>query len=148
MRFDLSSIPSTASIESAVLTLTVVGNSAQDKVVGAHRVTDSHNWVEAEATWSKFSASGNWSSAGGDFNATATATATVLKTDTAGATKVTWNLKPDVAVFVATPAKNLGWIFKDTLEPGAGGGENVFFAVHEHGTPDWRPLLRVTHCEK
>lgn len=64
IKFDLSSIPSDATINSAVLTLNITtDNSVNDRTMRAYRLKKA--WVEAQATWNIYSTGNNWTTAGG-----------------------------------------------------------------------------------
>jgi len=58
VKFDLSSIPSGATITSATLKLVKTGGDTGAKNVAAHRLTK--NWVENQATWNIYSSGNNW----------------------------------------------------------------------------------------
>lgn len=82
IKFDLTSIPGGATILSATLRMycNVASNEQQDLcsksghdglihgVLEAHSITAA--WVESEVTWDKRNASTNWTTAGGDYDAT------------------------------------------------------------------------------
>ncbi len=123
LAFDVSSIPGNATIDSAYVTLAMVGTSnPADQVVTMHRLSPG-DWGEGgsigggqggaaqpgEATWlyRAFSTT-PWTSPGGDFAASASATQTVGDLGT-----YVWSgagLAADVQAWVATPASNAGWL--------------------------------------
>ncbi|MBL8755578.1 MAG: PKD domain-containing protein [Planctomycetes bacterium] len=121
LRFDLSSITSSSTINSAALTLThdtPLLNGSQS--FGIHRVTQS--WVEGTAngsagggtatagggaTWSNRTTGVSWSSAGGTFNA---ATTTISVPQAAG-NATSGSLTTDVQAWVNGTANN-GWLLQ------------------------------------
>ena len=77
LRWDLSSIPATATINSASFRFFVNNEESNVTAVDVHRVTQS--WVEGTgqdddcvtgATWDEYDCSNAWSTGGGDFNGT------------------------------------------------------------------------------
>ncbi len=129
--FDLSPIPSGSSISSATLTLFVSRTQAANKKIGAHRVTA--DWGEgasnasgqegggaaaelSDATWrytfydpASPGLSPQWSSPGGDFLGTASATVSVGAANNFYAWSST-GMVVDVQFWIDTPATNFGWI--------------------------------------
>jgi hypothetical protein len=121
MAFDLSSIPAGSTIHSVSLTLEATMAWPVASVVGLHRATA--DWGEAgsngsgsgatalagDATWMyRFWDTDAWSSAGGDFAATASDTLTVLDEGT-----YVWDgagLVGDVQFWLDHPASNFGWV--------------------------------------
>ncbi|MBI2888059.1 MAG: DNRLRE domain-containing protein [Chloroflexi bacterium] len=103
-RFDLLAVPDTATVSVGTLSLTQTA-TVTGRTLGAHKVTTS--WAEGTATWSS-----PWTTAGGDFNATATGTATT----TATPSTLSWTVTTDVSSFVATNSSNFGWLIKDGTE--------------------------------
>ena len=155
LAFDLSSIPTNATITAATLTLecTKVGtNSAID--ISLRRL--SRDWgegasdapgeegagtgaVTGDATWTHaFFNTVPWSTAGGDFSGTASATTSV---GVGGA--YSWSgsgMVADIQAWVADPASNFGWVMM--------GGEGTdrtakrFASREELGAP---PRLQITY---
>lgn len=74
VQFDLSSIPGNATITSSIFTLTGRGSMGSSPLMALHRVT--RDWTEAGSTWNTYDGSNNWTTAGGDYDATADATMT------------------------------------------------------------------------
>lgn len=127
VRFDLSTLPVGATLLSAELQLTV-GTSMGSRAVDLHRVTT--DWNEGsstptelngggcgvaasdDATWANTGLGGTWTTAGGDFAATASATSA----DVDAASLTSALMLADVAGWVATPGSNLGWILRHPLE--------------------------------
>jgi hypothetical protein len=156
LRFDLSSIPTNATVVSATLTLQVT------RVPGAlgtvnhavHRLTAS--WVEGTVvgsgaggqaiagttSWnSREHPSVPWTTPGGDFFPSASATATLAPV----LGPVSWNgtaLKADVQAWVTGSQPNYGWIIigDETVNPSA-----REYAAKENTTPAIRPSLAVQY---
>ncbi|MGQ0627303.1 MAG: DNRLRE domain-containing protein [Phycisphaerales bacterium] len=158
LRFDLSSIPAGSTINSASLQLTcsrVNDNTARAHTI--HRLTNS--WGEGtsdatqggegqgiasttnDATWiHRFFNTQNWTTAGGDFVAGASATTNV------GATgNYTWTgatVLADVQGWYTTPATNFGWILRG-VENVSGAAKR--FNTREFATANQRPILTVVY---
>jgi len=158
LQFDVAAlIPAGSVIESVELTLNVSKSATSNQEIAVHRVIN--DWGEGasnassnegqgassmtgDATWiHTFMATGTWTAPGGDFQSTASATASVGSTG-----PVTWvstqNLVSDVQHWVDHPAENFGWLLK--------GNESSIktakrFDAKEHPTPSNRPALHVTY---
>jgi len=64
IQFDLSTLPADAIISSAILSLYLSSNLADNtRTFGVHRLKRA--WVPAQATWNIYSTGNNWSTAGG-----------------------------------------------------------------------------------
>lgn len=127
--FDLTQIPTNAIVTSAQLTLTEsTPKSDPQGVVNVHRVLA--DWGEGasdaisgegggapaepgDATWThRFFDTDSWAVAGGDFDPTISASATVPP---GGESTVVWSsalLAADVQAWVANPAQNFGWMLR------------------------------------
>ena len=161
IKFDLNigeaGFPAAAdTINSATLSLWVekqLGTSAfyrasddLDGTVNAHRVL--RDWLVGQATWNIYSTGNNWSTAGAAGAGTDIANAA---TDTCTAFSyndcdkwVTWDVKSDVAAFVAGTTCNYGWRMCTDLDavptvwrPPA--------ASSDYGTTNLRPKLTVDY---
>ncbi len=155
LKFDLSSIPASATVTAASLTLTVNKEATNDTPVSVHRLLA--DWGEGtsqasggegggatasagDATWTqRFVGAGSpWTAPGGDFVAAASSTLTVPASNTG-----TWTgLAADVQGFVTDPATNFGWIVR-AGETTAGTAKK--FNSREVTTPSLRPSLSVTY---
>ena len=92
-----------------------------------------------DATWiHRFFDTQFWSSAGGDFAAVPSASASVG--DTTFYTWSSWNLVTDVQGWVANPASNFGWIFTGNESAPASAKE---FGSRQNLDPRFRPRLFV-----
>ncbi len=156
VQFDLSPIPPGATVRTATLTL-YNGEATSAADVAVHRVAQS--WGEGtslaagngdagaasttgDATWIHRSyPATNWSTAGGTFAATASATMSVT-----GAGPYSWSsaaLAADVQAWLDTPATHFGWVLRGK-ETGAGNALKAF-DTREGSDPARRPRLVVTY---
>jgi hypothetical protein len=145
--FDLSSLPSGATLKSAQLELTIVNNPGLDKTIAVHRIAQASNraWVESQVTWREYKTGSSWIAAGGDFAATPTDSEPVSGSAPANSV-VTFQVLSDAQSFYTTPSTNFGWLIKDTQEPATSSGEHVFFATRENATADYAPKLVLSYC--
>ncbi|KKK79973.1 hypothetical protein LCGC14_2828150 [marine sediment metagenome] len=159
IKFNLSSIPSDATIDSVTLELweNFADRSAAQAAapVNLHRLLQ--NWVEAQVTWNDYSTGNSWGTAGaasvgvdrdGDVSATVT-----LDHVAAGA-MVTWaddgadpSLKNDVQQFVNGTWANYGWILEkpDWELLGVGPFALNQFRTSDYATAAQRPKLTVNY---
>jgi hypothetical protein len=138
VKIDFFVVPS-AGIKSATLTLNVVAAATLPRTYNAHRVTSF--WTESDACWNNRVMGLAWGSAGGDFNATATASFNIGPTSTSAS----WNITADVqSWYTGTP--NYGTLIKDGSESSA---LAVFtdFSSKEDPTPANRPQLTLTFVQ-
>jgi hypothetical protein len=144
VRFDLSVIPTNATINSATLTLRIGVNQAGANTVKVHRMLQ--GWIEGtgsgfmklsaedfgspalagEPTWNRrASPDTTWGTAGGlagtDFVAVASATAAPASSSLTFSSAA---LTADVQLFVSNTATNFGWLFKPSVE-GSGGARRI-----------------------
>src|SRR5437773_9483714 len=112
IQFDLSSIPTCASVTSATLRMTIENAGNASRTYGAHRVTAS--WTEGGVTWLRRNSTPTlWTSAVGECVAAPTDT---VPTGTTKNVFLEWNVTPDVAAYVSGAAGNFGWLVKDEAE--------------------------------
>jgi hypothetical protein len=144
IRYDLSSIPATATITSATVRLVKIGGSTTARNVSIHRVTN--NWTEGTAgcggtagvaNWQQRMTATPWTTAGGDFDATATATLSV------GANAAySFTATSLVQGWVNSSFSNHGILAKFTTE---NLNSEIDFASTENGTVANRPQLLVSY---
>lgn len=155
--FDVSSIPSGAFVQSATLRLFCSQGQGALVPVRLHRVLES--WGEGtsdangdesagaaatpnDATWlHRFFATSFWSSAGGSFVATPSASTDVV----AGNLVYDWTssaLASDVQGWIDVPGSSSGWI---VVGDEASGANTKRFDSRQNGTTANRPVLRVTY---
>ena len=167
LRFDLSSIPVGVTLLSASVSLTTTKQVSQDFAFTLHRVTSDWGegnsnagepggkgiaalvgdatWIYRQVTSTVPYAGSTWTSPGGDFIATASATQTVGNMFSNPVT--TWTsaaLLADVNGWRAAPATNFGWILRGTE---ANPSEAQRFASREYSPANDRPKLTVTYNE-
>jgi len=110
--FGLSPIPVGSIISSATLTLKETGTQGTTRTIAVHRVTQS--WTEGGVTWNSRDGTNSWTTAGGDFVSSPTATASVIWTGVLDTD--TWDVTSDVQAFVPGAVTNYGWLVKDQTE--------------------------------
>ena len=157
IRFDVAaSIPPTATIVGATLYLTMSQTVAGPEPIQLHRVTAS--WGEGssnatsmegdgapattgDATWiHRFYNSTLWTTPGGDFVATASATTMVD-----GLGRYSWStpgMVSDIQMWLNAPAANYGWVL---LGSESSSKTAKRFNTREYPEPNGRPLLVVTY---
>jgi hypothetical protein len=157
IKFDVASgLPPTATIVGATLYLTMTQTIAGPQPVALHRVTAS--WGEgnsnapgmggsgapasaSDATWlHRFYSSTLWTTPGGDFIETASATTTI-----AGFGTYSWSapgMVADVQMWLNAPATNNGWLLSGNETSSATAKR---FATRENPDPNARPLLAITY---
>jgi hypothetical protein len=126
LRFDVSGVPANAQIQSVKLTLTTLksaGSQTTPHDFTLHKVLT--NWGEGtslgsgagatattnDATWQNtFYPSSNWTTNGGDFVSTASATAVGIYNELTIWTSP--QMLNDVTAWMANPATNFGWLIK------------------------------------
>jgi hypothetical protein len=126
LKFDLSSVPTNVQIQGVKLTLTTI--KAADNQTTPHNFTLHKmlsNWGEGtstglgngspattnDATWQNtFYPSANWTTNGGDFVSTASATAVGIKEEL-----IIWNspqMLNDLNAWISSPSTNYGWMIR------------------------------------
>jgi spore coat protein A len=156
VHFDVSSIPDGSVITDARVILYVSQTSTGGLPVEIHRLTAA--WSEGasdptggegggapaaagDVTWSHRTYPGvTWGTAGGDFAAGASATATAGNSGS-NVTLTAAQVADDVQGWVDAPASNQGWI---VTAPSAALGEAKRFGSRHLATGSQRPRLRVT----
>ncbi len=159
LSFDLSGIPQGSTVTAATLSLYVSQARPGSGLVAfsAHRVLSA--WGEGasdaglpggggmlaeadDATWTKsFYPNTNWTTAGGDFSATASSSGDAGDTDTSFAIPSTAQFVADVQGWLDTPSTNFGWILVGPQTLGAARR----FDSRESATVATRPTLTVTY---
>lgn len=137
VHFDLSSIPGGATINWATLTLYMKSTFGSTRTVNVHRLTK--DWAQGTVTWNS-----PWTTAGGDYDGTATdGTELVWPTVTVDG-PVTWDVTDDVVDYIGGTYNNYGWLLKDASE---GAGASYYWAFHtlEATTSSFRPKLEVNY---
>ncbi|MCH7229043.1 SdrD B-like domain-containing protein, partial [Haloferula sp. A504] len=139
LRFDLSSIPAEATIDSAVMTLEQKSGARENDnpAIAAHRLTQP--WTELGSSWNSRSAGTPWTNPGGDgdYDPVATWTTNVTSDD-----PYDWTLTPLVQGWVNGAYPNYGVIMR--LPDQATDVEHEFY-TREEGTESRRPKLAVSY---
>ena len=141
VQFDLSAVPAGSCVSAATMRLTLTSVQSVSRTYAAHRVTQS--WTEGNGhsgvTWKSRDGTQAWTTPGGDFSGTATAT---TSTGTTNGVALQWDVTADVNAFLAGTAPNYGWLLKDNTE---GSGGEFRFASRESGATSQRPRLAITY---
>ncbi len=162
LRFNLSTVPTGASLTGASVALTLTKQVGQDYVFNLHKVTA--DWGEGasnagnpggkgalpainDATWThRFYSTQFWASQGGDFLATASASRAMgarLSEPVqlwSGAT-----LLADVQSWIATPSSNFGWLLRGNDDTEQSPYSAQGFASRTSTPASARPVLNVTY---
>ena len=139
IRFDLTGIPSNATILSAVLSVHSSGGEGSPGDAQVFVVW--REWNEAQATWNRATSSDLWGEpgcnlAGSDRGASAQSDMVLGQTGWCTA-----SLSADVQRKLSSPAGNKGWLIRQSASvPGM-----VFMYSSEHGAIEERPKLVVTY---
>lgn len=134
LRFDLSDVPADARVLHAKVGLkSYFSESSVAKKVSLHALNQSFT---TDATWNTYDGTDNWSAAGGDFDGTAAAVATVG--DTLGWHY--WHPTELVQGWVDGTRQNQGMLLKDVPGEPNNGTE---FRSSEYGTAADRPYIDV-----
>lgn len=159
--FDLAGLPAGSVMESAQLKLYLnkIGPAAGGKTLSLHRLTET--WGEGtsqnttggtgapattdDATWThRFYNTTMWTTAGGTFQATASATTTVPTSFPPAGTLITWASTPDLVSdtqsWLNNPATNAGWILR--CDETTDGTACRFDSGEYGGTP---PALEISY---
>jgi len=156
LKFDLSSIPATSTINAATLMLHMSRTTSAGQGIAVRRLLA--NWGEGtsnatgglgeggggpattnDATWvHRFYSTQLWNTPGGDFAAAASATTTVSDIG-----NYSWSgagVTADVQQWLANPAANFGWLVRGSEATGATSKQ---FDSRENPTAAFRPTLTV-----
>src|SRR5439155_1417550 len=130
--------PANATINSANLTLFMTTAPGNNRTYNAHRMT--RDWTESQVTWNIAQTGTNWTTAGGDYNGTATTSTT---TGTTNNVSLTWNIQADVQAWVSGTS-NYGTLIKDGTESSST-ARTATFASEENATSANRPQLVIDY---
>ncbi len=144
LKFDLSGIPSNATITSATLSLVKTGGSNSATNVNVHRITA--DWAEGSgpcsgssgvSNYNKRLSGTNWGTAGGDYDSTVEAVTSV-----GGNATYSWSINNLVQNWVNGTDANYGLLLKYATE---GFSNQKTFGSREHNTASNQPKLSVTY---
>ena len=156
LQFDFSSLPSNIVISSVTLTINVNKQKGGSHSHSLHTLSSS--WGESTSNAASNEGSGttaatgdvtwlhrtfstqNWTTAGGDFNTTASATTTISGTGSVSFSST--QLTADVQNWITNPSTNHGWILIGEERNTA---TSKRFASKEHPTASLRPKLDITY---
>lgn len=121
IKFDLSSIPASANITSATLSLWIQADySSNARDYKVYRIL--RNWVEAEATWNSWKSGSAWTTAGAGSNGndvdlgTAWATTNFSATESVGTEKTFALNTTEFKKLINGTYTNYGWLIKSDGE--------------------------------
>jgi hypothetical protein len=147
IKFDLTSIPSTSIIDSAVLSLYISSNGPDNSgnsnfsVYNIKRV-----WTETGVTWNKYDGTNDWQTAGGtganDYDSTALATTTI---DATPAAKTEFQFTLSISAItnlVNGTTTNNGWLIRSSE---ASFDRHTFYSSDEGTETSSRPKLVITY---
>lgn len=145
IKYDLSSIPASANVTSATLTLTVAANnSVNARTIHMYRVLRA--WVGSESTWNIYSTGNNWGTAGcsnttSDRESASAGSGTQPSGPSAG-TQVVITLDNDkLKEMIAGSFANNGWLLQVETET----NDQVNYDSVESSTAEERPLLTINY---
>jgi hypothetical protein len=140
IRFNLSSIPSNAIIESASLSLFGIGREGSGTFdIDTYAVY--RPWIDSQATWNKASAADSWTKAGCNGVPWDRAEMPGSYVIIGPVGWYTWNVREDVQRMVNQPESNQGWLLRQsTARPGV-----LYMCSSEYRTVSMRPKLVVTY---
>ena len=137
-QFDLSSIPSTAKLDSAVLEMYMHSSSGANDEIEAHALTRA--WTEDGVTWNDYNGINSWSTPGGDYDANI---AGAFTPNGAG-----WNsldITSLAQAWVTSDYPNYGMIL---LSPSASGNNEKKFHSSDAADSSLHPKFTITYrCE-
>jgi hypothetical protein len=126
IKFNLSSIPTSATIESATISLYYNTTSANSRNLSFHRVLQ--DWNEDNVTW-------NWNPTG-NYSSSATISGEIINKQ-----YYNWSVVTDVEYFHSNSFENYGWLIR------VNSNQLVEFDSKEAVNASRRPVLYVTYSE-
>jgi hypothetical protein len=137
IEFNLSSIPSGATIENATMELYVTSKGSGTPDIIVYRVNNS--WTEDGTTWNSRNGTENWDTAGGDYDTIVWANTTLTDVNL----WASWNITDLVQNWVNGTYTNYGMILRDMTD-----STNIWkFASSDHINASLRPKINITYSE-
>jgi len=145
IKFNLTTIPVTATVTSATLYLTISAADTTSDDVAVELYPLLRNWVEGEVTWNIFSTGNNWTTAGAEN----------VGTDRSGTSVGNFNVPNDSGVgtvftitlstghvqdWVSGAVANYGWLIR-----GSSGANSITMASSDNATTSYRPKLVIEY---
>lgn len=147
VQFDLSSIPSGATISSATLKLyygSHYGGSEAapaGRTYWAYRVT--HSWTESGVTWDSYDGTNPWTTAGSDYTVTDGASLTMPSSLPVW---VQWDVTDIVSAWIEDGQPNYGFLIRDADETQNMETFNALFRSREYtNIADLNPTLEIVY---
>lgn len=138
--FDLSSIPTNATVVSATLSAYVYEREGSASL-GIDIFAVARAWSESETTWDRATASERWGLPGGNHTLSDRASAPSASTTITGLGWYSWSVRDNVQHMVNQMSSNHGWLVRQSLElPGV-----ISLRSSEYGMAAWRPKLVVVY---
>lgn len=128
VQFDLSSIPTGATITSAKVILSMSQTGGFNRTINAHSVTA--DWQESTVTWN---------SQAGQFNNLVSSSSNLIWPNVPNGQ---WDVKNDVQAIVDGTINNYGWLFKDSNE---GDWSQQFWFFHSKEAVVNSPVIEITY---
>ncbi|HYE60017.1 MAG TPA: fibronectin type III domain-containing protein [Candidatus Kapabacteria bacterium] len=141
VKFDLSFIPASSTITAATLKLYQSSFAGTPNSQHVHRLT--RDWTESGVTWNRYDGTNSWTTVGGDYSSTVTATGT--HSWVGSGTENTYDVTTDVGMFSAGTATNYGWLIKMRTENGS--QNSLIYHTTEAANSAYHPRLTVTYTE-
>ena len=138
IQFDFSSL-SNVGVKRADMSLVVTAVGNKQGSYEAHRVTNI--WTESAVTWTNRVAGTAWATAGGEFNATATAAVTI---NAAAPGTYTWGLTTDVQNWYSG-TQNFGHVI---LENPSAGNDNTGILFNSRNATSNQPQIALTFLQQ
>ena len=144
IKFDLSSIPSNATISSATLSLWFKTDlSAAARTLSIYRCKRA--WTEAGATWNKYDGTNNWQTAGADGaddrDSSATGTASISAAETLNTEKQISLDVAEVTKLIDGTYSNNGWVLRVDTE----NYDQYYYHSSSSTTAEYRPKLVIEY---
>lgn len=145
--FDMSTIPTTATVTSGTFEMTIAGDySSNARTFNLHRLLV--DWTENQATWNKRNSSNDWNTSGcggsgTDYDATVHGSVSLTSTETVDTAKNFTLVASEIEKFVNGSYTNYGW----RISAGTENNDMYGFYSSDEATAAYRPKLTVEYTE-